>query len=174
MSYSTPWFPGSKAGWTLEWRWSESFHSYFLSMWGNEMQNFLPFFSFSSIYLPCWQSNLFSGKKLEAGVSVGTGKWVCSDQGQVEGMPSEEHKAQGCLVSRPGLGIYGHWSFLGAQEMLFSLTIFSIENAPAHHICMVGTDFLGHFARNLHLDRIFYQVKTLTFSVTLFSPLLDG
>lgn len=78
---------------------------------GNEMQSFLLFFFF---FLSCWQYNLFSGKKLVARVSFGTRKWVCGDQGLVEGTPSEQHKGQGCLISRPRLGISGHWSLLGA------------------------------------------------------------
>lgn len=105
MTYSTQWFHGSKVAWTLEWRWSASFQSYFLSMWEKRNAAFSPpFFFFLSEYLPRWQSNLFSAKKLDAGVSFGARKWVCGDEGQVEGTSWEEQQGEGCLISRPRLG----------------------------------------------------------------------
>lgn len=52
--------------------------------------------------------------------------------------------------------------------------ILSGEHAPAHHICVVGTNVLGHIARNLHSDGKLLPNQNSGISCASFPHFLDG
>lgn len=69
-------------------------------------------------------------------------------------------------------GTPGSLSWLWTRESKSNMGSVPLLGALlAAHISMAPANFLGHFAQNLHLDRIFYKVENLTFSEHPFFPL---
>lgn len=165
-SYFTPRVRRSRTVWTLEWRRSESCTVMWCSHSRRKCDFFLFLVNLSSI--DCLIYFHLESRRLP----FPWGLWneFMDVQGQVEDEPSEQltwrYSDLGLRDPRLLVTVWAPESKRGTSFFLQPWSL--LKTLPSAHISGDSGPFLGHFARNLHLGRIFYKVKTLIISVHFF------